>query len=107
MISPPGLTSSSGSPVVSTGPQIVYGRMRRWLGIAYVGVVVTACSIVLSFDLSRSIFPASSQSMASLALNLTGAILLFSLCSLPFDIVGFNIERLYGRTTSSLSLIHI
>lgn len=103
MISQPGLTSSSGSPVVSTGPHIAYGRMRRWLGIAYVGVVVTACSIVLSFDLSRSILPASSQSMASLALNLTGAILLFSLCSLPFDIVGFNIERLYGRTTSSLS----
>jgi hypothetical protein len=77
--------------------------MRRWLGIAYVGVVVSACSIVLAFGLAPTIFPASSQPMASLALNLTGAILLFSLCSLPFDIVGFNIERLYGRTTSSLS----
>ncbi|MBX9722996.1 MAG: hypothetical protein K2X81_16455 [Candidatus Obscuribacterales bacterium] len=77
--------------------------MRRWLGIAYVGVVVTACSIVLSFALAPSIFPVSSPSMASLALDLTAVIVLFSLCSLPFDIVGFNIERLYGRTTSSLS----
>jgi hypothetical protein len=104
MISQPGLTSSasSDSPVVSTGPHIAYGRMRRWLGIAYVGMVVTACSTVLVFDLARSIFPVSSQSITSLALDLTAAILLFSLCSLPFDIVGFNIERLYGRTTSSL-----
>ncbi len=109
MISQPGLTSSSSSssssenPVVSPGPHIAYGRMRRWLGIGYVGVVVSACSIVLAFDLAPTIFPASSQPMASLALNLTAAIVLFSLCSLPFDIVGFNIERLYGRTTSSLS----
>ncbi len=109
MISQPGLSasssssSSSGSPSVAAGPHIAYARMRRWLGIGYVGVVVTACSIVLSFDLARSIFPASSQSIASLTLDLTAAILLFSLCSLPFDIVGFNIERLYGRTSSSLS----
>lgn len=88
---------------MTTGPHIAYGRMRRWLGIAYVGVVVSACSIVLAFGLAPTIFSASSQSMASLALNLSGAILLFSLCSLPFDIVGFNIERLYGRTASSLS----
>ena len=58
---------------------------------------------VLTFALAPKIFSVSSQSMASLALDLTGAILLFSLCSLPFDIVGFNIERLYGRSTLSLS----
>lgn len=109
MISQPGLSSasttssSSDSPVVSAAPHIAYGRMRRWLGISYVGVVVIACSLVLTFALAPKIFSASSQSMASLALDLTGAILLFSLCSLPFDIVGFNIERLYGRSTSSLS----
>jgi len=108
MISQPGLTSSSSSsssesPLVSPGPQIAYGRMRRWLGIAYVGAVVSACSIVLAFNLAPTIFSTTNQSMASLALDLTAAILFFSLCSLTFDIVGFNIERLYGRTTSSLS----
>ncbi len=86
-----------------TGPHIAYGRMRRWLGIVYVGTLVSACSVVLAFDLAPTIFSASSQPTASLALALTAAILFFSLCSLPFDIVGFNIERLYGRTTSSLS----
>ncbi len=87
----------------SVGPHIAYGRMRRWLGIAYVGVVVSACLIILTCGLGSKCFSPLSQPTASLAVDLSCALLLFSLCSLPFDVVGFNIERLYGRTKLTLS----
>lgn len=87
----------------SAGPQIAYGRMRRWLGIAYVGTVVLACLILLSCALASKFFSVLSQPIVSLAAQLGCALLFFSLCSLPFDVVGFNIEKLYGRTKLTLS----
>lgn len=84
------------------GPNIAYARMRRWLGIAYVGAIVTACSTILTMGLASKLFSTVSQNNSSLLVPVAYAILFFSLCSLPFDITGFNIERLYGRTRMSL-----
>ncbi len=86
----------------SERPYIAYGRMRRWLGIAYVGVIVSACLILLSCGLATRFFTVVSMPIAGLAVELGCALLLFLLCSLPFDIVGFNIEKLYARTNISL-----
>lgn len=87
----------------SVGPSIAYGRMRRWLGIAYVGVIVSSCLILLSCGLASKFFTVVSKPTAGLAVELGCALIVFLLCSLPFDTVGFNIEKFYGRTNLSLS----
>lgn len=76
--------------------------MRRWLGIGYVGMVTASCALILVFGIASKFFSTTSQPTTNLASELSCAILVFSLCSLPFDVVGFNIEKLYGRTSLTL-----
>ncbi|MFA6211532.1 MAG: hypothetical protein WC714_18995 [Candidatus Obscuribacterales bacterium] len=90
------------SPSSSSAVAIAYARMRRWLGIGYVGMVTASCLLVLCFGFASKFFSTTSQPTTNLTSELICAILVFSFCSLPFDVVGFNIEKLYGRTCLTL-----
>ncbi|CAN5156166.1 hypothetical protein BH11CYA1_BH11CYA1_07430 [soil metagenome] len=94
--------NSAESTLNKQEPAVAYARARRWLGISYVGTIVTTCSLLLIFSLPQKLF-ASSQNLQTIALDLVFAILVFSLCSLPFDIAGYKIECYFDRSKQSFS----
>jgi hypothetical protein len=83
-------------------PVIAYARMRRWLGIAYVGTIVSLSALALYAAWPVKIFGRDESSPGIWLLHLGECLAAFALLSLPFDLVGYRIERLYQRTSLSL-----
>ncbi|MBU6454166.1 MAG: hypothetical protein KGS72_20470 [Cyanobacteria bacterium REEB67] len=83
-------------------PALAYARMRRWLGIAYVGTIVTLSAFALYSGAPVKIFAHADSSPTAWFLDLAECLVAFSLLCLPFDLLGYRIERLYKRTSLSL-----
>jgi len=89
------------APLQTVSQPIAYGRMRRWLGIVYVGLLVTASTLALELNLPRALFSTTQQGLGVMALELTAALSIFALASMPLDLAGFEIEKRYARSTST------
>ncbi|MDX1987508.1 MAG: hypothetical protein SFV17_12540 [Candidatus Obscuribacter sp.] len=88
-------------PLQTSKPLIAYGRMRRWLGMLYVGLLVSTAMAALKLDLPRALFSTTRQGFGSLALELATALTVFALVSLPLDSIGFYIEQRYKKSKST------
>ncbi|CAN5281564.1 hypothetical protein BH10CYA1_BH10CYA1_46130 [soil metagenome] len=79
-----------------------YGRSRRWLGITYVGAIVLASLTILLSGTVTKVFGSQDSSSTTWFVNVFVFVAAYEVLALPFDVAGFAIERLHGRTDQKL-----
>ncbi len=79
-----------------------YATARRRLGICYVGAIVSFSCYALASGLVVQLCGEFDRSAYHWFRNTVTFTLALELLSLPFDLIGFRIERLYRKTSESL-----
>ncbi len=94
--------NSSNNGLSSNGTQRSYGASRRLLGICYVGTIVTVSILVILSGAAVHWFGTTDSSSAQWFANVLSFVGAYELCGLPFDLVGFQIERAFGKTRETV-----
>ncbi len=79
---------------------MTYARARLSLGIINVAFWVIVCAVCLMIGLPGRLFPVVETNPNEVAQRIALILLLYNLCSLPFEIIGgYTLPRRYGKPT--------
>jgi hypothetical protein len=82
--------------------RLSYAASRRRLGIVYVGTIVIASVWALSSGAAVSWFGPEDKSSVDWFANILTFVACYEIFSLPLDVIGFRIERAFGKTRESI-----